>query len=448
MALKRSTKIVITVAAVLVLTGVSLVGYGIWRAYSFFSYISSYHDRPLPPELAEPRVLSGDGFLTKKELFKKTTKSLSEITLKGSTMPEEDRELMTSTESAKSVYGFSDVKVCGDEIVAAGKFGAYVASLNGELKRFIRFEPLVDTIPILFWNKKMFRDTTDNLKIFDIEEDGRCEFHTNSSSDGLTLFDSNGTVKWRYRDLSLKEFLGKPADDSTPWVTDVSALDLDGDGRKELVLAIHKEGVRALTADQKELWFRTGGDVTDGFQLLDIDNDKKDELVSVIGGGSELMEKSTGKLIKKWELPSPTDGIMSIVTPDGKNELRLAGIYDRKFRVYDVNNEELVTVDAPLSEVNRNPDDKDEYSSSELSIYGGLIRPVSLRSGEAKFYVVLGRYIGYPRSQLYVYDVKGKLVYHEMLNEEAEAITTVDEGNNKQGFIIAGKDTVWRYSAL
>lgn len=449
MALKRSTKIVLSVAAGFIMICVGVAGYGAWKIFSFYSEVSSYVNKAVPTELSEPRIFVGNGFLSRKEILKKSEKSFSEIILKGAAQNEEDRDRMISIESAKSVYGFSDVKLCGNDVVAAGEFGAYVVDLEGNPRRFVAFERLADEIKILFWTKKIYRDTNSNLRIFDIDGDGLCEFYSNAPGDGFTLFGSDGRVMWRYRNLKTREYLSKDKDEPLAWVTDVSTADLNDDGKEDLILVLNKEGIRAFTTDQRELWFRSGDFSSEKFQLLDVDNDQKAEIVNFIGAGSELMEKSTGKLIRKFPLPPATDGLIPIALPNGKLEHRLAGMNDTKFTVYDISGNEVFATDAPLSEVKGSSGGGSTggYSSETERIYQPLVSTVSLKADREKFFVVLGNYIGIPRSQLYIYDSKGKLVYHEMLDEEAEAITTLDESSGKQGFIVAGKDTVWCYSA-
>lgn len=448
MALKTSTKTILGIAGAILILVLGIAGYGAWRIYFMFSEISSYTNRQVPPELAEPRVLTGEGFLEKKEILKKTSKSLSEIVLSGAGQSDDDRERLGSIETAKSIYGFSDLAVCGNDVVAAGKFGAYLTDLDGKAERFIVFEPLVDEIKVLFWTKKTFRETTDELQIFDIEGDGKCEYHSNSSADGFSLFDSNGKVRWRYRNLGIREYLDRGTNDSRGMVRDVGNLDLDRDGRQDLLVLLSGEGLRAFTAEQKEIWFRSGDVLSTKFQMADIDDDGKDDLVNVIGVGSELMEASTGKFIKELPLPSSTDGLIKIGTTGGKAKYRLAGMSEGKFEVYDLSGKTIFTADAPLSEVKAvSPKDYGSFTSDTENIYQPLVRAVSLKLDQEAYFVVLGTYIGIPRSQLYVYDSKGNLVYHEMLGEEAEAMTVLTEKQGREGFVVAGKDTVWRYSA-
>lgn len=448
MATKRSVKIVLSVIAAIIVTVFAIAGYGVWRTLSFLSEISSDSDKQVPIELAQPRVLTGSEFLSKRQLFKKTAKSFSEVVFDGSARDEEDRDKLVSIESAKKVYGFSDIRLCGDEIVAAGEFGAYIIDRDGNLKRFVAFERLKDEIKVLFWTQKTFRDTTDNLRIFDIESDGRCEYHSNGPSDGLALFDSEGRVLWRYRNRSYREYLGRDPKESNAWVTDVGTADLNDDGKTDLILSLNGEGIRAFTADQKEIWFRAGDISSDRFHLLDVDNDGNPELLNFIGGGSELMDRATGELIKEFPLEPGADGVMVVESPSGKKEFRLGSMSGDKFELHDLEGNTIFASDAPLKEVKAvAPKDYGSFTSDTENIYQPLVRAVSLKNDAEKFYVVLGSYVGIPRSQLYVYDSKGKLVYQEMLDEEAEAMTVLAEPEGREGFIVAGKHTVWRYSA-
>jgi hypothetical protein len=72
---------------------------------------------------------------------------------------------------------------------------------------------------------------------------------------------------------------------------------------------------------------------------------------------------------------------------------------------------------------------------------------VALRKGEPKYLAVVGSFIGIPRANLYVYDGKGGLVYHELLPEDVETIASMPAGDGVEHILIGGKDTIWKYAA-
>ena len=482
MALSRKVKIILSVLVFIVFVTVCVMGYGAWLLFSAVSSTGILTERPIPPELTEPRITTGSGFVSKQEIFKKTALSNSELIVKSTGNGDEERERMIDAETAKRFFGYSDVRPCGDHIIAAGQFGAFKLKSTGELEETIFFEPKISEVKILYWTTKHSRQTLDNLRIVDIDGDGNCEFVSQSSVDGVTFFNASGKVNWRYGDRDIQPF-STDLDDAA-WITTVDFGDVDDDGRVDFLISKKQDGIRAFSATQQELWFQPDEFPTANFIFVDIDGDKKKELVELQGVGSRVRDKGTGKVIRELKLDSSTSGVLEFPVK-GNSTIASSYVIDEGYlTVSDLKGNALFKVEAPLSDVKKVPsgeqsrDDsyidntepidepKDEgplgdvrkapgaassssgsYIDDTESIYEPKAQLVTLIPGQPKFLVIVGSFTSLPRSNVYVYDYQGKLVYHELLGEDAETLAVIPNSDGSEGFLVGGKDTVWRYAA-
>jgi len=71
---------------------------------------------------------------------------------------------------------------------------------------------------------------------------------------------------------------------------------------------------------------------------------------------------------------------------------------------------------------------------------------VKLRKDKPKYLAVLASFIGIPRSNLYIFEPNGTLVYHELLGEDAETIAMMPSTDGKEQLLVGGKESIWRYS--
>lgn len=449
--MSRKGKIILAVSLSVVALGTGILGYGAWSIYSFLNSIGELTDADIPAELSEPRVLKGNDILAKREIFKKVALSQGDMILKAANIAdEEEREIFTESEVAKRFYGFSDVARCGDEIVAVGKFGGYRLDLEGNLKDTLSFEPLRDDIKILFWKQKHVSQTLDNLRVVDVESDGRCEFVSNGSTDGFTYFDATGKVVWRYGNRKLDEVLANDSDDY-PWITGVDVGDVDDDGILDFLISKKADGIRAFTADKREIWFQPDEFPTSDLLFVDTDADGARELVEFHGGSSTVRDKRTGKILHPLKLDGGADGIIEVVGEKKKGEAQVYEIAGNKLTVKDLSGAVVYSSEAPLSQVTKTPKNEraanSEYEDDTDSVYEPRAQMVLLNSGKPKYLVILASYIGMPRTNLYVYGPGGQLVFHELLDEDAETLSVIRNPDGTEGFLVGGKDSIWKYTA-
>jgi len=470
--LSPKTRILIGCGMLVLLVFLGIVGYAAWKAYSFFSRFGVVSEKIIPDELREPRVLKGADFLSKTEIFKLKKLSFTETVRKGATAKDEkEKQSIISSETKKDVYGFDDIKVCADELIAVGRFGGYVFGLDGNLKREILFEPKARKMKFLWSEHETYSDTLHNLRIIDLENDGQCEFISEDSIDGVTFFNNQGNVAWRYgeTDINLEDVWREKSQaesDEEVYVTNVSIVDLDDDGASEYIISRKNDGIRAFDLNKNEKWFQPDEYPTAEFRLVDIDGDGTGELLEFQGGSSKIRDKATGAVLKKLAISGGSDGILVFEDDKKKKLARLFEISENKFTLFDFNNKTVMETEAPLSEVKITIDKSkypsatpiyvgnnmvampQEFSGSDReSIYEPKAILAALRKDKPKYIVVVAPFISIPRAHLYIYEPNGNLVYHELLPEKAETLAAIPAANSNEEIIIGGKDTIWKFAA-
>ncbi len=467
--MKKRTRNILIIVGIVLTIFIGLFGLGIWKIYSFFSEIRSYSKQEIPAELQETKVFKGEGFLQKSEIYKLKKLGTGEIISKSIGIADEkERERISQSEIAKGIYGYSDIKVCGEEIIAVGKFGGQTFDLSGNFKRDFYFEMSVEKIKILFWTKEHYERNLDELKIVDLENDGKCEFTAHDSISGFTLYDSQGNAIWRYgkRDFSPWERKSQAEEDKEVYVTEVAVLDLNDDGVSEIIISKKNDGVRAFDINKNEIWFQPDSYPLADFRLADIDGDGKIELVEFQGMASSVRDKQSGKVLKKLEIEGGKDDLLTF-EGNGKKSVRLFEIDNNKLTLSDINNKILLEADAPLSEIkikiekpklpSSTPIDLgngiraepvgESFGSDSEGVYQSKIVFVKFHKDKPKYMAIIAPFITIPRAHFYVYDEKGTLVYHELLPEDAETIAVLPTANATEEIIIGGKDTIWKFAA-
>jgi hypothetical protein len=471
--MKTKTRNILIVSGLIFVIFTGIVGYFGYRLYSFFSAVGTTLNREIPAELKETKVFKGDGFLQKTEFFKLPKLAYNEVIWKGSQIKDEkEKQKFIGSQTAKDFYGFADLKICGEEIIAVGKFGGYVFDRDGNLKREILFEPKAQKLKVFGYEQETFSATLDNLRIIDADNDGRCEFISQSSPDGVVIFDEHGNAAWRYGDRSadLDEYLK----DKTPeeeekevYVTEATLGDLTDDGISEYLISIKNDGIHALDLNKNEIWFQPAKFPTADLRVVDFDGDGKTELLEFQGMSSTLRDKKTGSVIKKVEIDGWRKDFLIYEDAAKKKSIRFFQIDENKLTFSDVNNKVLAESEAPLSKVNTKKDPPQVPSSTPIDLGNGMravpsesfssadsvdvSEPkavwVNLFKDKPKYLAVIASFITIPRAHFYVYDEKGNLVYHELLPEDAETIAVLSSADSNDWILVGGKDTIWKFAA-
>ena len=191
---KAQNILVVIIFAMLITT--SILGYGIYSIYSVFSEFAAA--REIPPEIKQPRILTGKDFLKKQAIFHITPEGFLEILSESLQTPDaRQREKIVKTKLSRSIYNFEDLKVNGDEIIAVGQFGGYVFGLSGNLKREIIFESDRQKTKIGWFETETNETRLDNLQIVQLAKN-KYGFLSFDLTGGVLVFDDTGKIIWRF----------------------------------------------------------------------------------------------------------------------------------------------------------------------------------------------------------------------------------------------------------
>lgn len=466
--MKKKTRNILIVISVILVFCFSVVGFAVYKAYSFFSQIGVA--REIPDELKEARILKGAEILNKKEMFRFEKEELLKIIGKGAqTKDEKERQKVIQSQTARGIHNFADIKVVNNELIAVGQFGGFIFDLNGNLKREILFEPSAEKIKIGWYEQDNYQSNTDNLKIVELEKN-KLGFSSFGSTQGFRVFDENGNQIWEYGkdkiDLSILMENEKERDkrfDERKYILEATVGDLDNDGISEYIVAVKNDGIRAFDKGGNEKWFQPDEFPSSKLKIADFDGDGKNELLEI--SSNSKIRDANGKVVREIKAGNSNEAVLFSEDKSNKKHINFCDAYKGKFTCVDENNKEFINFDTPLSDINiktKKPDfpaptpigmangvraepKGTPFESNSESIYDPQAVWVNFRKDKPKYLAVVASFISLPRSNFYLYDEKGTLVYHELLPEDAETIAVVPSANETQEIVIGGKNTIWRY---
>lgn len=383
---KSKKLLIIGISVGVVLIGITF--YGIWSIYSFFSQFGS--PREVPDAIKQTRVLKGEGFLAKSEIFKLTKESFFETIGDASgAETEEEREKITQSKIAKGIYNFSDLEVFDDKIIAVGEFGGYVFDLKGNLQNEILFEPTKEKIKIGWYEQDTYRSNLDNLEIVELEK-GKFGFVSLGSVSGVSIFDSKGKRLWEYGkdDVDLSNLLDdekekeKRYEESTH-VLEATVGDLNNDGIGEFIVARKNIGIEVFDQKGNKQFTIKDEFPSEKLTVADLDNDGQAELIQI---GSKIFDNK-GKLIRETK-GSASDAVLIVENEEGQKTFQFCNAYENKITCEDENGKEFFKGDAPLSEVPTESDSESVYEPQAVW--------VGFKKDEPKYLAVIASYIGLP----------------------------------------------------
>jgi hypothetical protein len=452
--MKKNTRNVLIILGMVGLVFIGAIGYGVYKVYSLFS--STGLTREMPDAIKEARILKGEKFLTKTEMFKMEEqaflKTIGEIT---KTQNGKERQKITQKLAAREIFHFSDIKVNGDEIVAVGNSGGFVFDLHGILKREIFFQPSEEKIKIGGYEQAVYQPNSNKLKIVELEKN-RLGFFSFDIIQGFKVFDINGKQIWVYGkdkiDLSiLWQDNKKQRIDERKYVMGAAVGDLDGDGFAEYVVAVHNDGIRAFDRHGIEKWFQPEKFPRSPLQIVDIDGDGKNELLEI---GAELkIRDANGRITRELKSGGWDPAILFCENGNKKQSIDFCNIFENRMKCVDENENIVMEAAAPLSDIpKKHPHKITVPGHPEASFMDDIERAaypkavwVAFKKDKPKYLAVVHSFIGLSRSLFYLYDDKGNLVYHELLPEDAQTIAVIPSANENQEILVGGKRTIWKY---
>lgn len=468
------TKKLLGCGAILIAITVLLVGFGVFSTVSYFNKLNAFLNKEIPEELKEARILKGVEFLKKTEFFKLDEATFTETIGKSlASKDEKERQKLIQSQTAKSYYNFADIKIIGDEIIAVGEFGGFVFDFNGNLKRSILFEPTNDKIKIGWYEQDSYHLSLNDLEIVKLNKD-EFGFSSSDSIGGVTVFDKNGNQIWNYGkekvDLNFlwqDENQNQERWENSKYILEATIGDLDNDGVSEYIVSRKKDGIHAFDNNGNEKWFQPDDFASDKMLVIDLDGDGKNELVEL---GSKVRNGMDGKLIREMQ-GDDDQAVLFVEGKDKKKTLQFCGFAENKFVCKDEKDKTLFESAALLSEIkmqrvkinppkstpvydSNNPnvraepvDEPSYIGDNSESVYKPRAVLVNFKKDKPKYIAVVASFIGIPRSNFYVYDEKGSLVYHELLPEDAETITVLSVENGTDSILVGGKNTIWKFTS-
>jgi hypothetical protein len=204
----------------------------------------------MAPQLQNPTVLTGNGFLNKAVFIADSTLgSVSSI-----------------------VVGDLD-RTTGQEIGVAGSDGALLLNADKSLISQVSYS------------------SGDNLDIIDIENDGECEYLSRGSwSSDAFLLDHKGMKIWTYG--------------GSPGVDDTSPGDINQDGKAEFAVGFNGGGgVHLLSTQGKKTWQRSDGNVWH-VEMIDTNSDGRLEILHSNAAGQIVVRDASGNILRSSK-PTP-----------------------------------------------------------------------------------------------------------------------------------------------
>lgn len=448
---KKSRNILIVLGA-LVLVFVSILGYGAYTVYKTLSYFSL--SREVPPELKEPRITVGSEAFSKDQIFSHTSENFLKVISDASKVRDEkDRQKIIQSQIARSIYNFSDLKVVGDEIVAVGEFGAYILNLSGELKRAIAFEPYVETTKIGPYEHKSYQGGLSNILVVQLEKN-KIGFLSYGSREGVRVFDDNGDQIWSMNaDILDASVLFKSKEEQeadlekSSYVLEAAVGDLDGDGISEFIVASKKDGIRAYDRSGVQKWFVPDDFPMDELTIRDIDGDGKTE---VIAAGKNIRD-ANGKFLREFSRDEP---LLFADDKSRKTTIQSVNISRGVLSLMNDDGTEAFSANAPLSYIKKEDEMKEipgypefSYVDDSESVQDEKAVWVQLHKDKPRYLAVVAPFILLERANLYIFESNGKLVYHELFDEDAETVAVLPTDGGNEQLVVGGKSSIWKYAA-
>jgi hypothetical protein len=322
----------------------------------------------------------------------------------------------------------------------------FIFDMNGKIKREITYE----SDHAAENGQPFFQPGFKNTKIIELAKN-KFGFSASTLTKEFKVYESTGKLIWAYgkKQIELLKNENKQGNDEK-FVLHGAVGDLDNDGFAEYIVAIKNDGIRAFNHSGALLWHQPDNNPGSSLHIADIDGDGKNELLEI--GETSRIRDASGKIKRElaergWEaIPIPRED------KNGRS-LMTCEFSENKLNCIDENGKTTMEAAAPLIDLpKKNPQkitipghpenaymDDREYAGFPKAVW------VSFGKDQPKYLAAILSFVEFQRSNFYLYDEKGNLVYHELLPEGAKALAVMPAADGKQEIIVGGKN-LWKYT--
>jgi hypothetical protein len=278
-----------------------------------------------------------------------------------------------------------------------------------------------------------------NVKVADIDGDGVFEFiGIGSYPHAAFVVDQTGNVKWRYQ--------GKEID-----IENIYAADLDGDKRKEMIVA-EKNLIEIFDRAGKEIkTIETKASFIFDQLALTVNPHKSGEKAFLTKGFSDVrLFDLSGKQIGSIKMPDNIVGFLS----GGDQPAHSLFFDDNMFGLFDLDGNLEAKYEAPYSEVKysfRDPKKSETALDKAKYVFSAQAEKIRINEQGDELLAVLAELSGDDmdaKSMLYVYDGAGKIVYQELFDDSVTELRVAPSASRigTEDVIILDDRNIWRYS--
>jgi hypothetical protein len=283
----------------------------------------------------------------------------------------------------------------GERLGIAGTLGALFTTLQGRNISSTKFDQYYP-----------------NIQIVGVQPNGTCNFlNREGVVGGPTLIGYDGKPTRKYGGM---------------FVDDITASDLDGDGALEFVAGYAGGGgVRRFETDGTQVWKQPDGNVWH-LELARVNGNGRSLIVHSNAGGEMVLRDLNGSIVRQVK-PEAYFSEFTLCPYPTRSDLRYPLICrDGYFWILDYNGKTRAKLKAPLT--------------SEEALGSLSATPIQNKRDGKTYLAVAINYTIWDRTILSIYDMKGRLVYEEILPESCDAVLGIRDLKTDNDLLLVGGD--------
>ncbi len=383
-------------------------------------------------ELEVPKIYLGEDKFDKQELFryqktsqeKDSLRGMGRVAVAGDKPPKIDPDEFELNDLNRISAGEIDDQT-GTDILAAGGTKAFILDVRGNVKKEIDY----NLGSYVQENIKQDHNFS-RVKLVDLDNDGKVEI----AGHGLriaAIVDLNGKTLWKYPEKQKDEYVDFQGIDVT---------DVDNDGKNEVLLTVN-DRIEVYDREMKLKWQKEVPDhlTRKDLTITDLDDDgEKDILV-----GKTIIDKK-GAPIRTIETPYSWQGFLT----QKNSKTLLVKFENSQLNIFDSSGFRYMSYPAPLSNVKRKQPEK--KTGQRFVVFGAEALRVRLTTNESKYLAVLAQASDSDEFNnfniLYIYDPRGKLVFHETIQSEQSRMAVLPSENGSEQILVTDDGKINIYS--